>query len=232
MVCMLRCRVSFFTLASFLFCFSAACPPGMQPEGVNCTACVVGTFKEEAGNASCTACPPGSYGQVAGSRSMWDCTACEAGSYQPDPGLSSCLQCAAGKFMPMHASSACWDCLANATSLPGAAFSWDCVCIPGFFMRDSWCRPCPRGLFKEGVGNEVCAACAAENEEAIAPDSAASCVCAPGYSNETGVCRAPMAAANDDGNEFAFESAGVRAHGSAVLLLTFGLLWFVVSLVY
>eukprot|EP00961_Rhodomonas_salina_P011844 159047-Rhodomonas_salina.1 len=67
---------------------SVACPPGMEPGagGANCTPCVVGTFKEGAGNGSCAACQPGSYGAVAASRSMWDCTACEAGKYQPDAG--------------------------------------------------------------------------------------------------------------------------------------------------
>eukprot|EP00961_Rhodomonas_salina_P065068 875437-Rhodomonas_salina.1 len=102
--------------------------------------------------------------------------------------------------MPVPGSAACWACNANATSPPGAAFIWDCVCMPGFYMRESQCRPCPRGLFKTGPGNAACEACA-ENEEAAAPDSA-SCVCAPGYDNETGVCRQPLLA-GVDGDEFA-----------------------------
>jgi len=80
-------------------------------------------------------------------------------------------------------------CLLNSRSLPGSDNITDCVCIPGYYARDSdVCRPCELGSFCPG--DESLQPCPRNSSSDVFAAGAADCFCVPGFSGASDACAA------------------------------------------
>jgi len=107
---------------------NCTCTKGFTgPDGVECTACVAGTFKDMNGSAPCSLCERGKYSTVTAAMAESTCVGCPSysesgpGSYNKThcrchPGFSSkaagqkCTACAPNTFKAVNGSSACITC--------------------------------------------------------------------------------------------------------------------------
>lgn len=88
------------------------------------TACAVGTYQPDAGQASCLASPAGSFVSETGSVAA---TLCAAGSFQGLTGQASCNLAPAGSYVPTAGATEALACPAGTTSEAGATA---CTPIP------------------------------------------------------------------------------------------------------
>lgn len=164
------------------------CIPGHSgPDGGNCTACGVGTYKPGNGSVACTQCEAGKFQNMTGQTSCISCSrdsdslpgmsfclcnagftgdaspvcdACEKGAYKAVNGTSACIACSRGTFSDFIAASACVTCPSHTSSQPGSDMLQDCICVPGFSGPDGGtCSGCPRGQYKAINGSEACVNC-------------------------------------------------------------------------
>jgi len=114
------------------------CVAGLSGTNQNCTACVPGKFKANAGDHACADCAAGKYSNT----SAVTCALCVAGKYSTD-GEPQCRLCLALTYSILVGGS-----LAN------------CLCMPGWSGTEQKCTACVPGKFKANVGDHACAGCA------------------------------------------------------------------------
>ena len=87
----------------------------------------------------CTACPVGTYKQNSGSAACIDCV---AGKYSILTARIACTDCAAGTYSPTVAATSvavCLACPANANSPAGSTATTSCTCNVGFALSNNVC---------------------------------------------------------------------------------------------
>ncbi len=77
------------------------------PDGVECTACIAGTFKDVNGSALCSLCSGGHFSLAIAAISNATCNTCPAGKFQATAGSSDCTECEAGAEASSSASVSC-----------------------------------------------------------------------------------------------------------------------------
>ena len=136
------------------------CLPGFTgPNGVKCTACPKGKYKDSYGESECQNCPSGTASNIyaannselciectAGQYSKAGastCSTCEAGKYQEEPKQQSCVNCAKGKILPNTGSSSRYDCTAcrrnEFSDIEGA----------------DKCKKCPNGTKSDDTSTDI-----------------------------------------------------------------------------
>eukprot|EP00371_Babesia_bovis_P003647 XP_001612294.1 GCC2 and GCC3 domain containing protein [Babesia bovis T2Bo] len=158
---------------------------------VKCEAVPKNTYKDVVGNVGPTQCPNGSYTLSPGATSANECV-CHKGMFF-DEAHWKCVICPVGKFclggrlpngdhMP---PTVCAD-ENSITTEPGASSPSECLCKPGYYMRQdglSGCVQCPENTYKSHVSNESCSECDKNSLTygELGATSKDQCICAPGY---------------------------------------------------
>ena len=129
-------------------------------DGVECEACVAGTYKEVNGSAACTLCPQGKYStetgehfridvqrrvrrtrtRVQGASVLTNCT-CNKGYTGPDG--ATCTACITGSYKDVNGSTACTLCSRGKYSTATAGIS------------ESTCSACPAHTYS-GARERAC----------------------------------------------------------------------------
>ena len=140
------------------------------PDGMECTACIAGTYKDVNGSAPCSLCPQGKYSSGTGEAWEAACTGCPYDSYSPDGSsllnncscnkgytgsYGVCAPCAPGKFKPQSGSAACSPCAVGAFQKLPARWQACLSCVAGKFANEtgsSFCRSCPPHSFSTAAG--------------------------------------------------------------------------------
>ncbi|ORM42327.1 uncharacterized protein BXIN_1568 [Babesia sp. Xinjiang] len=166
---------------------------------VKCEAVPKNTYKDIIGNVGAKECPHGSYTLLTGAISVSECV-CSKGMYF-DETNKHCTICPLGRYclggrlpngehMP---PTLCSD--GNAvTKEPGASSASECLCKPGYYMRQDGlggCIECPENTYKSHASNESCTPCEKNSMTygVIGATSESQCVCSPGYFLD-GTCKA------------------------------------------
>ena len=157
-----------------------------KPDSGPCTACNVGTYKSQLGNASCTACPTGASTLHTASVADTDCV-CNAGFTGPDSG--PCTACNVGTYKSQLGNASCTACPTGASTLHTASVAdTDCVCNAGFTGPDSGpCTACNVGTYKSQLGSATCVQCGPDATTLYnASTDISACVCNAGYTGPDG----------------------------------------------
>jgi hypothetical protein len=166
----IACPAHTFSGAGSKTLVNCACNKGYTgPDGVECTACDAGGFKDTNGSAACTLCSAGKYSE---STAQTTCANCSAGKYKATAGVNTaCDNCAAGKYGEENGASSnsvCQDCEAGKyLQTQGNDASSDCVsCEAGKYSRQQGavsggtCQACVAGKYSTG-GAATCTDCRA-----------------------------------------------------------------------
>ena len=142
--------------------FTARC------DGVACSRCPAGTFKNVTGSSSCSPCPLNTYNSFPGSNSSAACLACPSNSVTLSPGSRFRLNCLCGPGYTQTASSG------------------ECVpCLTGYYKSNyssDPCVPCPLATYGENKGMSSCAACTRHAMTVnVGTSQASDCLCNAGY---------------------------------------------------
>jgi len=147
-------------------CIKGYTPVSLGNDGVACSACVAGTFKDVNGTAECTQCAAGEYSTATAATSVSTCIDCPSNTYSPSgsgrltnctcikgytplsPGNDgvACDACVAGTFKDVNGSAECTQCAAGEYSTATAATSV------------STCMDCPSDSYS-GTGSGVLTDC-------------------------------------------------------------------------
>jgi cysteine-rich repeat protein len=130
-------------------------------DGTNCTACVMGKYKDTQGDAACTDCGIGKYLDYTAASNETECKSC----------------------VNHHEFSN--------TAATGSADVTDCRCVPGYFGYNGIrCRACPEGTYKEVLGPGPCDTCPLAQTSPEASNASSACECSPGYARDGANCTA------------------------------------------
>lgn len=168
---------------------SCECTPGYRLADGACGACAVGTFKEQAGNAShagdgcfqqdgCCQCPPNRTTLSAGTVQSVDCLCL------PGFGGAGCLPCDAGSYKTGVSMAECASCPPGATTLQTrSSVESDCVAAKGHYGNaTAGFAPCAGGTYAPSVGMQRCLACPPGATGPVGAESEAQCACElPGW---------------------------------------------------
>jgi hypothetical protein len=200
-------------LPSLVFFSSAqTCPAGEgSTDGVNCVACVAGTYQEQSSQplatASCKTCGVGQYtltadvdkvcktcvaGQAAASASL-ACTPCSAGRFQEltQSVVYNCKPCVAGKAAASATASSCTNCVAGEFQEVAESIVWTCKnCVAGKYTLaagvSAVCKTCNAGQYAPARENS-CRDCPRGKHQKEAPELYECSSCSAGFSiNVTG----------------------------------------------
>lgn len=182
------------------------------PDGGACTACVPGSYKELAGNASCSSCPADQYQPAtnaaaclqchddafseAGSERLENCkcnsgytqvegpacSACFAGKFS-DPLTQLCINCSGGTFSINPGVLSCSVCPANSLSHEEPHVA--CQCDAGYVLDNATCVACAANYYKDHFGATDCQACQSNAQSLAASTTQGACQCNVGYAVDT-----------------------------------------------
>jgi Tyrosine-protein kinase ephrin type A/B receptor-like len=168
---------------------NCTCIPGYtaSSDGVTCSTCSAGTYKDMVGNVACTTCPL-TMSSVAGSSSLGDCmcsegyttgggsdvacNACNAGSYKETIGFEECSLCPSG--------TTTWG---NSSVLSGTTSRTGCICNTGYEAVSDGieCTVCVAGSYKTSVGAGHCSLCPSGTSSENGSTALDDCSCVAGY---------------------------------------------------
>ena len=154
--------------------YTAAC------DGVACSRCPPGTYKDVTGSTPCTPCPKNTYQVAAGANSSTQCLQCTLFSQTKTNGSrfqQSCL-CAPGYFQDStHTCS---------------------VCPVGYYKNvysNDACLPCGLGMYADSTGMTTCKMCAGDAQTTnIGKTNGTDCLCNAGYTGLGSANCSPCAA--------------------------------------
>jgi hypothetical protein len=152
------------------------------PDGVECTACGAGGFKDTNGSAACTLCSQGKYATATAAIVQDTCQDCALHTWSPTgstreqdclcdlgytgPYGSSCVACEVGTYKDINGSAPCKACPSLTQSSLASVSVTLCECIAGHVglggaadLNTTMCEACVGGLYKSGVGGGPCAQC-------------------------------------------------------------------------
>ncbi|KAJ1469583.1 hypothetical protein T484DRAFT_1642577 [Baffinella frigidus] len=141
-------------------------------DGVECTACGVGTYKSETGTGACSSCPAGT-NSSAGSDGVHDCV-CVAG-YTAGSDGAECTACGAGTFKATTGTGACSTCPSGTSSGAGSDS-----------MGALACSTCAAGTGNNNRGSTTVDACVQCGVNTWSGDGAATCADCPSYTSSVG----------------------------------------------
>jgi hypothetical protein len=135
-------------------CKNSPSCPNVNRDGMACTTCTAGTYKDTTSSAACTNCGTGKYSATVGATSAATCVACPASSGASCSGCSAlasctcnlgftgpnggvCSNCVAGKYKSVTGSATCTLCEAGTYSSTNGAIT---------------CVPCPAGRYRIETG--------------------------------------------------------------------------------
>jgi hypothetical protein len=140
-------------------------------DGMDCTACAEGTFKDWPGSGSCSGCPDGT-GSDEGSGKLTDCKClvdhsgdadgvecqeCPGEAYKSLPGIGSCSKCQAGEKMLKDGS--CKTCVEGTyNDVSGGSECRTCLAGSDSTARSSECSMCDIGMYNPTEGG-ACTGC-------------------------------------------------------------------------
>ena len=170
------------------------------PDGAECGACEVGSFKDVNGTAACTLCAQGTYSTAEAGLSAFTCIKCASNATSSEgsgaitackcnPGFSGpdggiCSECAAGSYKDWLGNRSCSPCEPLSDSEPASQL---CSCNAGSTGADQWsCVLCPAGSYKTTRGSVPCTACPALSNAPAGSTASLQCVCNAGTTGPDG----------------------------------------------
>ena len=156
-------------------------------DGLECEACVAGTYKDVNGSALCDLCSQGKYSTATGRISESTCSACPAHTYS-GAGSSVLTNCTCNKGYTGPDGATCTACIAGTyKDVNGSAA----------------CTLCSRGKYSTataGISEATCSACPAHTYSGAGSSVLTNCTCNKGYTGPDGVeCEACVAGTYKDG---------------------------------
>ncbi|XP_069124277.1 LOW QUALITY PROTEIN: uncharacterized protein [Argopecten irradians] len=143
-------------------CDQLYCVVGWYFDAVSdsCQPCVIGTYKDTAGNINCTDCDPGLTTPFNQATSNSDCSivVCPAGQKRNEV-TNTCQPCALGEYQPNPGSTGCLSCTqaGYSTQFTGTELASGCIpiCSPGqqYNETSKMCMDCGLGTYKSLNGN-------------------------------------------------------------------------------
>ncbi|KAJ1471146.1 hypothetical protein T484DRAFT_1640410 [Baffinella frigidus] len=131
-----------------------------ESDGVACSPCGAGTYKDVVGAFACKGCPLKT-SSVSGSNGE-QCTACEVGTYKSVTGSGECSTCPDGT-----------------SSIAGTTVVTGCTCLGGYVgSAGTVCTICPENTYCVGG---VLTDCPSNGVSEPGSDKLADCVCREGY---------------------------------------------------
>lgn len=196
--------------------FECVCAVGYELDSGECSPCISGSFKDEAGNTSCTGCSQ----NMKSTKGAALCV-CDKG-YEPDTSRSpsQCTECSSTdvhktKFKDQVGNTSCLSCSAMMSCLEpdgsgsvteiteecsaihvfqggawttqlGAHYQTQCLCNPGFAGPPG--GPCTKCAENYVAANPNTATCTQchSNDHKVSNDARTACVCDKGYSGKIG----------------------------------------------
>ena len=135
------------------------------PDGIQCAACIAGTYKDVNGSALCVACQEGKYSTAWGAIRDATCQCCPAHSHSPSgsgrqtnctcnagfegPNGQPCEGCEEGKYKSVNGTVPCALCPARSHTM-GLVAQPTCTCFPETYASSTEplvCHRCPRGAY-------------------------------------------------------------------------------------
>jgi hypothetical protein len=146
--------------------------------GVLCTACVAGSYKNTPGTGACSACPDFTSSASASSL-VTDCT-CDAGYTAASDGVE-CTACIAGTYKADTGSVSCTDCAPRTNSDEGSIECIAYFCTYGYkWNDDDVCVSCPTNVY---CTNGIQTNCPTNTGSIAGSGSQEDCTCVQGYFN-------------------------------------------------
>jgi hypothetical protein len=161
------------------------CNTGHTANGVDCTACDAGEFKDTFGPSYCSTCPYGT-NSVSASTSVANCK-CKPGFSGTSDGVA-CVACHIGTYKDVVGTGECLTCPVG-TSSASASNLVGCTCNAGFTAVEDGveCTMCIQGTYKNATGAVECSACPAFTNSPPGSDAVVDCTCMNGYKRLPGV---------------------------------------------
>jgi Tyrosine-protein kinase ephrin type A/B receptor-like len=143
--------------------------------GVACSPCDAGTYKDFTGTGGCTECPVGTYKTTTGPGTCDSCplsTTTSGGSdalvacvclvgYTATSTGATCTQCAADMYKNTTGTGACTPCPVGTHSSLGQSSCTQCPVGTYGSAGASTCTPCAAGMYNNVNGSDTCTPCLA-----------------------------------------------------------------------
>ena len=146
--------------------------------GVACTPCKPGTYKNETGPSPCSQCPRGTTSAPA-TIEQDDC-GCMLGFIKKIDSIA-CFACAVGTFR--SDAYTCTNCPAGTTSEEASGGIMSCKCMQGYSgdSNGTVCTACPVDTYNSIEGPGECSACPSNTLALLATTDIDNCLCLRGY---------------------------------------------------
>jgi len=151
------------------------------PDGVTCSACIAGTYKDVNGSVPCTLCAKGKYSTETGEMLESTCSQCPAYTRSPD-GSSMLINCTCNKGYTGSDGIQCAACIAGTyKDVNGSAL----------------CSLCLRGKYSTAIAaisESTCSKCPTHSYSGIGSSQLTNCTCNKGYTGPDGAACGPCIA--------------------------------------
>ncbi len=98
-----------------------------------------------------------------------------------------CESCGIGLYKSTLQNTTCSDCPTHtSTQADNSTAQSDCLCVPGYYLKNNVCVVCEGGTFKETLGNQACLTCPDHSDSADNADAVTDCLCVLGYIGDPG----------------------------------------------
>ncbi|KAJ1467884.1 hypothetical protein T484DRAFT_1644994 [Baffinella frigidus] len=145
-------------------------------DGIACSPCGVGTYKDVAGAVGCQACPTNT-SSASGSSSQSNCV-CIIGYTAPSNG-TDCTICEAGTYKNVTGAVECATCPGGTSSVAGTTLVAGCTCLEGYVgSAGAVCTMCPVDTYCVGG---VLTDCPPNGYAEAGSDELVDCVCGTRY---------------------------------------------------
>ena len=155
------------------------CLPGYTAasDGVACTACDAGTFKDVKGSTACETCR-------VNSESLSGSVLCLCSAGFTDADNEWCASCDAGTFKSVVGSAVCTSCPSHTSGVSKSIELTNCKCVAGYTASSDGvaCTACEAGTYKVGTGVGECSTCPTGTDSAMGSDKLTDCTCLSEYS--------------------------------------------------
>jgi hypothetical protein len=162
------------------------------PVGGPCIACPKGTYKN-VNDTACVACRITGLTTIGLASTTVSQCVCDRGRrffrlYQTSTiFLDFCITCNPGTYKDTEGNeTSCKNCdETRTTELQGAMSETECICKPGYTLRDNTCVACEAGKYKDKPGNHLCSDC---YQDSTSNPGASDCFCLDGSVKTDGTC--------------------------------------------
>jgi hypothetical protein len=167
------------------------------PVGWPCIACPKGTYKN-VNHTACVTCRIAGLTTIDVASTTESQCVCDRGRrffglFRTSTNFQDfCLTCSHCTYKDTEGNeTSCKNCdETRTTELAGAISETECICKPGYTLRDNTCVACEAGKYKDKPGNHLCSDC---YQDSTSNPGASDCFCLDGFVKSDSTCtRCPV----------------------------------------